>query len=162
LSSASSKKVTVERFDREAVHGFANPISFGTGDELELLSVAGAVQLLRWAEIRMVRFVREFQSAKTAERQAFLTRPKSSGLWVRMQFRDGDFLEGVMPNNLLLAEPAGFTVTPPDTTGNTQKVYVPKSALLGMQVLGVVGGPLGKAKKREAGPKTQIGLFEGS
>ncbi|MEO8659807.1 MAG: hypothetical protein ABI693_15150 [Bryobacteraceae bacterium] len=162
MSSASSKKVTVERFEREAVHGFANPISFGTSDELELLSVAGAVQLLRWPDIRAVRFVREFQSAKTVERQAFLTRPKSSGLWVRMQFRDGEFLEGVMPNNLLLTEPAGFTVTPPDTSGNTQKVYVPKSALTGMQVLGVVGSPLVKAKKKDAGSKSQIGLFDGS
>jgi len=152
----------VERFEREAVHGFANPISFGVGDELELLSVAGAVQLVRWAEIRMVRFVREFQSAKTVERQAFLTRPKSTGLWVQMQFRDGEFLEGLLPNTLLLTDPAGFTVTPPDTTGNTQKLYVPRSALVGMQVLGVVGSPLGKSRKKDMGPKTQIGLFEGS
>jgi hypothetical protein len=93
------------------------------------------------------------------ERQAFLTRPKSEGLWVRMLFHDGNSLEGVLPNNLLLVEPQGFVMAPPDATGNTQKVFVPRLALRTMQVLGVIGSPL--RTKRAAEGKRQIGLFEG-
>lgn len=161
MTVSTSKKALVERFDREALHGFVTtPGSLQPGG-LELLSVAGAVSVVPWTEVRMVRFVREFQTGKVMpERQAFLTRPKSEGLWVRLLFRDGSLLEGVLPNNLLLLEPYGFTMVPPDAAGNTQKVFVPRQALQSLQVLGVIGSPL--RSKRVADGKRQIGLFEGS
>ena len=58
-----------------------------------------------------------------------------------MQFRDGEVLDGLLPNDLLSWDVAGFTVTPPEAMANNQKVFVPREALRGIQVLGVVGSP---------------------
>ena len=82
---------------------------------MELLSAEGNVATVPYSEIKSIAFVRDFEHAGGAERSTFLTRPKMDGLWVRLQFRDGDVLEGVMPNNLLQIEQYGVSVTPPDS-----------------------------------------------
>ena len=51
-------------------------------------------------------------------------------------------LDGILPNNLLAWDIAGFTVTPPEPDANNQRVFVPRQALKSIQVLGVVGSPL--------------------
>ncbi len=108
-------------------------------------------------DIKSIAFVRDFEHSGGPERAVFQTRPKMEGLWVRLHFRDGDVLEGVMPNNLLQAEPYGFSVAPPDSFSNQQRVFVPKSSLRSVEVLGVVGSPL---RRRKAGAKEQGELFE--
>ncbi len=64
----------------------------------------------------------------------FQTRPKTPGLWVSLRFRDGEVLEGILPNNLLLLESAGFTVIPPDPVGNLQRIWVPRGSLAAVEV----------------------------
>jgi hypothetical protein len=65
-----------------------------------------------------------------------------------MSFRDGEVLDGILPNNLLSWDIAGYMVTPPESDANNQRVFVPRQALRSIQVLGVVGSPLrGKRKK---------------
>jgi hypothetical protein len=76
-----------------------------------------------------------------------------------MHFRDGDTLEGLHPNNLLLMEPYGFTVTPPDPSANEQRVFVPRAALSEIQALGVIGSPLRRQKSRKPA-KDQLEMFE--
>ena len=49
-----------------------------------------------------------------------------AGLWVSLRFRDGEVMEGIIPNNLLQLEHRGFTVIPPDPFGNQQRVCVPR------------------------------------
>lgn len=126
-----------------------------------MLSAQGNMITLPYAEIKIVSFVRDFQAENTgeAERRVFLTRPKMDGLWVRLAFRDGDIIEGVLPNNLLQLEHYGFTVIPPDSYSNRQRVFAPRAALRSVEVLGVVGSPLTKRKAKPAA-KEQIGLFE--
>jgi hypothetical protein len=82
-----------------------------------------------------------------------------AGLWVSLRFRDGGVLEGIIPNNLMLLEGSGFTVIPPDSFGNQQRVWVPRGSLVALEVLGVVGSPLQRRKPKPA-PKEQIGLFD--
>ena len=90
-------------------------------------------------------------------------RPKSGGLWLRFRFRDQDGLDGVVPNNLLSLETGGFTVVPPDPSFLNQRIYIPKSAVLEAQVLGVIGSPLRRpvARKQKPASPAQIELFEG-
>jgi hypothetical protein len=64
-----------------------------------------------------------------------------------------------MPNNLLQLDNQGFTVIPPDPYSNHQRIFIPKTALTSVEVLGVVGSPL-KRRKGKPTPKEQIGLFE--
>ena len=72
-------------------------------------------------------------------RKSFLSRPKLDGLWVRLRFRDGESLEGVIPNDLLGFQDNGLQMTPPDFNSNTDRIFVPRSALTELTVLGVVG-----------------------
>jgi hypothetical protein len=117
------------------------------------------VATVPYDEIKTISFVRNFDAGGDSERQVFVTRPKMEGLWVSFLFRDGEVLHGVMPNNLLQVEPQGFTVIPPDSFGNVQRVFVPRQAVRSVEVLGVVGSPLHRRKGKGA-PKDQIGLFD--
>jgi hypothetical protein len=150
VASSTVKKVVVRRFDRENLTGFVNIYSYLQPNAVELLTPEGALLLLPYDEVKSVCFVKDFE-AEAESRRIFMTRPKLEGLWVRMFFRDGEVLDGILPNNLLAWEIAGFTVTPPEPDANNQRVFVPRPALKSIQVLGVVGSPL-RAKRKKAGP----------
>jgi hypothetical protein len=146
VASSTAKKVAVRRFDRETLNGFVNVFSYLQTQNIELLKPDGTVLQLPYDEVKSVCFVKDFEDEP--ESRTFLTRPKLEGLWVRMIFRDGEVMDGILPNNLLTWEPNGFTVTPPEPDGNTQKVFVPRHALRSIQVLGVVGSPLRPRRKK--------------
>jgi hypothetical protein len=141
--------------------GFVNPLTYLSPTGVELLNLSGTVSIVPYEEIKRVHFVKEFNaSGKAPERSAFLTRPKLDGLWVRLLFKDGEALEGVLPNNLLQLESYGFTIVPPDYSYNNQRIFIPKPALADLQVLGVVGSPLRQARPKHRNAKDQIRLFE--
>jgi uncharacterized protein DUF6982 len=159
LAVSTTKKVLVTRFDREPLSGFVNPHSYLLADGLELLSQSGAVSVIPYPEIKLVCFVRDFnQGEPRKELRLFSTRPKMEGLWIRMRFRDGDAMDGMLPNNLLQFDSFGFSVVPPDPGFQNQRVFVPKAALSGVQVLGVVGSPL-RMRKAKPTPKEQLEMF---
>jgi hypothetical protein len=161
LPSSTSKKVQIWRFDRDLLSGFVNPLTYLRDFGIELLSLSGTVSTIPYREIKRVHFVKDFDPAgKPLERRVFLTRPKLDGLWVRMLFKDGEALEGVLSNDLLQLEPQGFTIVPPDYSYNNQRVFVPKSALSEIHVLGVVGSQLRKTASKRKPVKDQIRLFE--
>jgi hypothetical protein len=160
LAGSTNKKVLVSRFDREPVSGFVNPQNYLLAEGLELLTQEGAVNILPYQEVKLVCFVRDFQQGEPRkELRLFTTRPKMEGLWVRLRFRDGDAMDGLLSNNLLHLEPYGFSVIPPDPGFQNQRVFIPKAALSGVQVLGVIGSPL-RLRKAKPTPKEQIELFE--
>jgi hypothetical protein len=156
LASSTNKKVHIQRFDRESLSGFVNTATYLTPAGVELLQRSGTVQNVPYADLKAVYFVRDFPIGEPADRRVFVSRPKLDGLWIRLLFRDGDALEGVIPNNLMQVDATGFLMIPPDST---QRVFVPRAALTEVQVLGVVGSPLRKPRKKPPA-KEQIGLFE--
>lgn len=158
MASSTAKKVVVKRFDRETLTGFVNPYSYLQANTVEVLRPDGTVVALPYGEVKSVSFVKDFDGEPDS-RRIFLARPKLAGLWVRMVFNDGEILDGVMANNLLGWDVAGFTVTPPEPDSNNQRVFVPRQALRTMQVLGVVGSPLRAKKKRAAPVAEQPSLF---
>ena len=76
-----------------------------------------------------------------------------------MKFKDDEVLDGILPNNLLLVSETGFTVVPPDPYANSQRIYIPKSSLAELTVLGVIGNPLKQKKRAAAAVQDQIRLF---
>jgi hypothetical protein len=126
---------------------------------VEFLNLSGNFTIVPYADIKMVAFVRDFEAVESEPRRGFLSRPKLDGLWVRMIFRDEDWLEGVLPNDLLQIEGTGFTVVPPDSSHSGQRVFVPRSALKAIQVLGVVGSPLRGSRRGKRPSREQIELF---
>ena len=158
MSPSTTKKAILRRYDKEPLAGYLNPASFLQPAGVELLSADGRISTIPYLDIKSIAFVRDFSLPAASERQVFQTRPKMEGLWVRLHFRDGDILEGVMPNNLLQIELYGFSLVPPDSFSNQQRVFVPRVSLQSVEVLGVVGSPL----KRRAKPvaKEQPTLFD--
>lgn len=151
----------VRRFGLNPVEGYVSPKSYLNKQGIEVLSPTAESVLIPYDQVRAVYFVREFGSnPKDYQRTEFATRPKLGGLWVRMKFLDGEELEGVMPNDLKIIGSYGVTLIPPDSKGNTHRVFVPSRAMESFQVMGVIGKPKvkGRPPKPTAGSE-QMGLF---
>ncbi len=158
MTGSTSKKVVIRRFEREPLPGYVNPQTWLLDSAVEMISPQGMVQVVSCREIKYVCFVREFEGESgEIERRFFVSRPKGEGLWVRMRFRDGDYQDGLLANDLLQLNSLGFWIVPPDPGGNHQRLFVPRAAVTHVAVLGVVGA----LRKRKAGaPEEQIPLFE--
>jgi hypothetical protein len=159
LAASTSKKVVIHRFQRERLPGFVDPQTWLTPDGIELLSPNGTLSTTPYNEVKLVSFVRDFDGPSPfAERRRFQNRPKIEGLWVRAQFLDNDFQEGILTNDLLQLNPFGFLLVPPDPNSNNQRIFLPSVALKEFHVIGVSGG----ASKRRKGDREegQIGLFD--
>jgi hypothetical protein len=160
LAGSTAKKVLIRRFDREPLTGFVNAQTYLQPGGVELLAPNGALSTVPYSDIKAVCFVRDFEVSEAVQgRKVFNSRPKTEGLWVRMQLRDGEILDGVLSNDLLQLIPEGFILTPPDAYSNNQKWFVPRAALAQFNVLGVVGSPLTRRKPKPAAVD-QIGLFD--
>lgn len=143
---STHKKVIVRKLGRDSLRGYVSPANFVIEGKLELLNPSGKVVLIDLAEVKSVDFVRDFTDSAAPTRKTFTTRPRTEGLWVRLRFSDNDVLEGMMANDLVQLAPEGYLITPPDTRGNLQRVFVPKTALEEMIVLGVIGRPESRRK----------------
>jgi hypothetical protein len=162
MAGSTTKKVLVRRLDGRATPGYASPQTYLRPDGVEVLSRDGQAVVVPYPEIKAVFFVREFDPPAGEEKKLFQSRPKLEGLWIRMRFRDDDLMDGVVPNDLLQLSDKGITVTPPDPYSNNQRIFVPRQALQELTVLGVIGSPLTKPRRKaKAAAKEQIELFEG-
>jgi uncharacterized protein DUF6982 len=137
--ASTHKKVIVVLADRKPLRGYLNPGRLGQTDPVDLLTQDGAHQEIPLAKIRSIYFVRDFSDEFEPERKAFLSRPKLDGLWVRLRYTDGETLEGLIPNDLIPLLDNGVQITPPDLNSTTDRIFVPRSALSEVTVLGVVG-----------------------
>jgi hypothetical protein len=156
--ASTHKKVIVVLADKKPVRGYLNPTRLGHADPVDLLTPDGEHQEIPLAKVRSIYFVREFSNDFEPERKAFLSRPKLDGLWVRLRFADGETLEGVIPNDLLSLLDNGVQITPPDLNSTTDRIFVPRSALTEVTVLGVVG--IARRKTAAAAVAAQPRLFK--
>ena len=136
--ASTHKRVVVLLLDHTPIRGYVDPSAL-SGESIDVLTPEGEHQAIPVSEVKCVYFVREFDADFEPERKVFLSRPKLDGLWVRLRFRDEDVMEGIVGNDLLGLLDAGVQLTPPDLHGNTLRMFVPRSALIEMKVLGVVG-----------------------
>lgn len=137
--ASTHKKVVVLLLDRTPVRGYLNPATLGRTEIIDLLTPEGEHRTVPLKDVKTVYFVREFLEPFEPERKTFLNRPKLDGLWVRLRFSDDDVMEGIVSNDLLDLLDAGVQLTPPDLHGNTLRMFIPRSALEEVKVLGVVG-----------------------
>lgn len=149
--ASTHKKVVVLLLDRSHVKGYLNPAMLGRGEAVDLLTQDGEHRPIELKDVKTVHFVREFLEPFEPERKTFLSRPKLDGLWVRLRFRDNDVMEGIVANDLLDLLDTGVQLTPPDIHGNSLRMFIPRTALQEMKVLGVVGIARRTAKAVAAG-----------
>lgn len=165
--SSTRKKVVIRKLDKELVKGYLDPETFLTPTGVEMLDLEGRLLNLPLDQIKGVYFVRDFEGHRERpERKVFLTRPRMNGLWVRMTFKDSEIMDGLISENLLSHESHGYFVTMPDVYSNNLKIYIPRSSLSGLDVLGVINNGARRsyqhvrhARAKPAGISAQIGLF---
>jgi hypothetical protein len=154
---AGSRKKVIVRLERGVdsptlLTGYlpASGLLDAAGTGLEVLDTAGRLTTVPLKNVRYVAYVRDFNLDDTVNperllRKTFLARPRTEGLWVRLTFRDGEVLEGLGELDLAIIDDAamdrGIFLIPPDVRSNTQRIYVPRLALNGMQVVGVITTP---------------------
>jgi hypothetical protein len=166
-SSSTRKKVVVRKLDGDSLKGYVDSADFLGPEGARVLDREGRLTTVPLDSIKGIYFVRDFEGdSNRAERKVFLSRPRLSGIWIRMTFKDNEVMDGLMANNLLESDPSGFMVTPPDFSSNNLKVFVPRAALGGVEVLGVISnGSARRAIDRarrptaKAAESAQIGLF---
>jgi hypothetical protein len=137
---------------------------------VDLLDLSGRILEIALREIKSISFVRDFNLTDTVNperltRRTFLARPRSEGLWIRIAFRTpgmspdpslqprpdkrsesaSDLLEGLADAGLSLLDSLiddyGLSISPPDIRSNTQRIFVPRSAIADIQLLAVVTTP---------------------
>jgi hypothetical protein len=168
--SSAHKKVIVRRFTGETLPGYLPLSAFVHNRAIDLLDLTGRVIPLLLSDIKHICYVREFNLNDTVNperltRRTFLSKPRTEGLWLRMTFRSGDVLEGLAPIDITLTDDlihdAGFQLTPPDARSNTQRIYVPRTALTELQLLAVITTPSRrKPLPAAAVPSLQEDLFD--
>lgn len=160
------KPVIVRKFSRDWTAGYARPDFGQDAPELEILDQAGKVLHIPWPSVKWVCYVRDFNMSSMDQsnperllHKRFAVRPRAAGLWLRLTLLDGDELEGLAANDRTLIDGAGLLLTPPDMRSNTQRIYIPRSAIQTLEVAGLIGAP---ARKRPAHiPEPQPELFPG-
>jgi hypothetical protein len=168
--SSAHKKVIVRRFTGETLPGYLPLSAFVRNRAIDLLDLTGRVIPLLLNDIKHICYVRDFNLNDTVNperliRRAFLARPRTEGLWLRMTFRGGDLLEGLARTDIALLEDliqdCGLHLTPPDTRSNTQRIYVPRSSLTELQLIAVITTPSRRKPLPGASvPSMQEDLFD--
>jgi len=167
--SSSRKKVIVRRFIGDTLPGYL-PSSrivrtMTTGRTIDLLDLSGRVVAIPLDDIKYICYVRDFNlndstNPERLTRRTFLARPRSEGLWLRLTFRtasnEPEQLEGLAPIDATILDDllndAGLFLSPPDTRSNTQRVYVPRTAITELVLLAVVTTP----SRRKSVPATSL------
>jgi hypothetical protein len=161
--SLGRKPVIVRKLTRDWCAGYAAANPAGETDELEMLDSQGKLLRIAWSHVKWVCYVRELAAGDGSGsvtiqperllRRRFTSRPRMTGLWLRIILSDGEELEGVAANDRSLVEGAGLLLTPPDTRSNTQRVFVPRSSIRDLSVLGVIGPRTQSAREDESQPE---------
>lgn len=157
--ASTHKKVVVLLLDHTPLRGYLNPAMLGRAEAVDLLTPDGEHRSIPLKEVKSVYFVREFTEPFESDRKTFLSRPKLDGVWVRLRFRDDEVMEGIVSNDLLDLLDTGVQLTPPDLHGNCLRLFIPRSALEEMKVLGVVGVARRVPRDSRAATAAQPKLF---
>jgi len=166
--ASGQKKVIIRRFNDQLHWGYLPQEVTLLHGYVELIDPAAHVTPILLTEIKWIAYVRDFNLAdqhlpERLDRKKFAARPRTEGLWVRMRLTDGDALEGLLQVNRLLldalADSAGIFVTPPDTRGNTQRLFVPRSAIELIEAVGLIQ-PLSAKAPKVAREEPQPTLFD--
>jgi len=170
--SNAKKKVIVRRFAGELLPGYLplSGLTRGPADArvIELLDLSGRIVDVPLNGVKMVSYLRDFNLNDTVNperltRRAFLARPRNEGIWIRLTFRAPErspdrapeILEGLAASDLSLLdsliEDGGLHLAPPDIRSNTQRIFVPRTAVDSLQILAVITTP---SRAKPAPPRT--------
>lgn len=144
------EKVIVQYGDR-IVKGYLHSPAWNTLEELLSNAPSNSPQTFRIhlldsdvveeipaEDLKAVFYVNSFEGNSSHKQLNFSTSaPIVHGIWVRLQFRDGEVMEGIVHNSLRFLIDPGFFLIPTDPGSNNRLAYIVKSSLVDHRVLGL-------------------------
>ncbi len=98
----------------------------------------GVMEDISATDTKAVFFVRSFEGDDRRTDLKFHTHaPIVHGIWLRVEFKDGEIIEGIVYNSMHYLIDPGFFLLPTDPGSNNKMVYVIKKGLKDCRVLGV-------------------------
>lgn len=148
--SPRSEKVVIQ-FGSRTVKGYLDSPVWSTVEEMlshaphsspESFRVrtleSNLVEEIKAEEIKAVFYVNSFAGDAKHEILNFHSRaPIMHGIWMRLQFLDGEVMEGIVYNSIRYLVDPGFFLVPTDPDSNNRLVYVSKSWLADHRILGM-------------------------
>jgi len=99
---------------------------------------SNSVKVISAKNIKAVFYVNSFEGDADHQHLNFHSRaPIIHGIWMRLQFLDGEVMEGIVYNSLRYLVDPGFFLLPTDPDSNNRLVYVRKSWLADHRILGM-------------------------
>jgi hypothetical protein len=96
------------------------------------------VEVIPAQDLKAVFYVNSFEGNPSHKQLNFSTSaPIVHGIWVRLQFSDGEVMEGIVHNSLRYLIDPGFFLIPTDPGSNNKLAYIVKSSLVDHRVLGL-------------------------
>jgi hypothetical protein len=173
--ASAQKKVVLRSLSNELAWGYLPQGGFLHNFTINLMAVNGRTISFPINTLKQIAYVKDFNlddklDPERLGRSTFLARPRGDGLWLRLTFLNdqppSQTLEGLAPSDLTFADTLlndrGIFLTPPDPRSNTHRLFVPRTALKSLEVLGVVTAPsrrLAAKPDRRPTPDTQTRLF---
>jgi hypothetical protein len=148
--SPRSEKVVIQ-FGSRTIKGYLDSPAWNTVEELLNHATQGSPESFRVRclesdivedisaqDIKAVFYVNSFAGNSDHEILNFYSRaPIVHGIWMRLQFLDGEVMEGIVYNSIRYLIDPGFFLLPTDPDSNNRLVYVRKSWLADHRVLGM-------------------------
>lgn len=148
--SSRSEKIVI-RLGSRTIRGYLDSLPWNTVEELLSRAPHGSPESFRIrhlesnvveeipaGEIKAVFYVSSFEGDSDHKELHFHSRaPIVHGIWVRLQFLDGEVMEGIIYNSIRYLVDPGFFLLPTDPDSNNRLVYVRKSWLQDYRVLGM-------------------------
>jgi hypothetical protein len=171
----AQKKAVLRSFANILTWGYLPQTGFLVENQIQLIKVDGRITTITLSGLKHIAYVKDFNlddafDPERIGRRVFPARPRGDGLWVRLTLRDHEVLEGLASLDLAsldsLVKDQGLFLTPPDLRSNTQRLFIPRPALISVEVLGFVAAPSRRSSlsadpaKHKTLPGAQPGLFD--
>lgn len=147
VDTSNWQKVVVQ-FGAKSVRGYLEPHVWNTiedilnhtpGEKLRVRLIdSGATEEIQLSDVKAVFYVNSFDGNPVRNHINFHTRaPIVHGIWMRLEFLDGEVMEGIVHNSIRYLVDPGFFLLPTDPGSNNKLVYVTKKWLVDHRILGL-------------------------
>ena len=147
--TTKSEKVVIQ-FGSRTVKGYLESPAWNTIEELlsgaplstpQTLHVrlfeSNSVEEISINDVKAIFYVHNFDGDADHKEMSFYGKsPIVHGIWMRVQFLDGEVIEGIVHNSIRYLLDPGFFLVPTHPGSNNKLIYVSKSQLIDHRVLG--------------------------